>query len=142
VSENLYRELILEHSRNPRNSGRLEQPSHHARAANPLCGDELEITLRLADGRVAEIRAAVRGCIISQAASSLMTTVVQASNSGDARAWARAFRAALQDASQLLPPGLEPLAPLLELRRHPSRIGCALLAWIALERALDEGPDI
>jgi nitrogen fixation NifU-like protein len=141
VSTNLYRELILEHSRNPRNAGRLERPSHHARAANPLCGDELEISLRLEDDRVVEIRAAVRGCIISQAASSLMTTVVQSGSLAEVRAWARAFRGALEDASRTLPPELEPLAPLLGLREHPSRIGCALLSWIALERALDEGPD-
>ena len=142
MSTTLYRELILEHSRNPRNAGRLERPSHYARAANPLCGDELEISLRLEDDRVVEIRAAVRGCIISQAASSLMTTVVQASRLAELRAWARAFRGALEDASRTLPPGLEPLAPLLELRQHPSRIGCALLSWVALERALDEGPAI
>jgi nitrogen fixation NifU-like protein len=141
MSESLYRELILAHSRDPRNAGRLERPSHQGRAANPLCGDELELTLRLEGDRIQEIRAAVRGCVIAQAASSLMTTVVQGSSSGDAGAWGRQFREVLEDASQALPPHLEPLAPLLELRHHRSRIGCALLVWTALERALSDPHD-
>jgi nitrogen fixation NifU-like protein len=131
-----YREAILEHSRRPRNAGRLEPCSHQGRASNPLCGDELEVTLREVEGRVADIRATVRGCVISQAGGSLMTTAVLQQPIPQVLAWAEAFRAALEGQNDALPDGLEPLRPLLELRRHRSRIGCALLAWVALERAL------
>jgi len=139
MSVELYRAAVLEHSRNPRNAGTLDSPSHRARAANPLCGDELEVTLLLAGGRVTAIRAAVRGCIIAQAGASLMTTAIEGATEAEARVRARDFRAALEDPHATLPPSLEPLTPLLELHQHPSRIGCALLSWLALERALDPG---
>ena len=136
MTQGIYREVVLEHSRHPHNAGTLDAPSHRARAANPLCGDELEVTLLLTEGRVTAIRAAVRGCIIAQAGASLMTTVVEGVAESDVRAYANAFRAAFEDADSSLPAPLDSLSPLLELRHHTSRIGCALLSWQALERAL------
>jgi len=136
MSQGLYRDIILEHSRNPRNSGRLDHPTHAGRASNPVCGDELELTLDLAGGRVHAIRAAVRGCVISQAASSLMTLAVEGAERERLLAMAAEFRLALDGKVDTLSPPLASLAPLLELRQHRSRIGCALLPWSALERAL------
>jgi nitrogen fixation NifU-like protein len=136
MSETPYRAIILEHSRHPRHAGRLEPCSHRGRASNPLCGDELEVTLREAAGQVAEIRAAVRGCVIAQAGASLMATAVLHRPTAQALDWGALFRGALEGADGDLPEELHLLRPLLELRRHRSRIGCALLAWTALERAL------
>jgi NifU-like protein involved in Fe-S cluster formation len=66
-----------------------------------------------------------------------MTIVVQGCGLAEVRSWARCFPEALEGTDDILPPGLEPLQPLLELRNHRSRIGCALLPWTALKRALD-----
>ncbi len=140
MSETLYRDIILDHSRNPRNAGRLESCTHQGRAANPLCGDELEVTVRIGEDRISDIRAAVRGCVISQAAASLMTLAVTGQPTAVALALGRGFNAAMEGATDALAPELSPLQPLLELRKHRSRIGCALLAWVALERALTRGP--
>ena len=140
MTATLYRDVILDHSRHPRNSGRLAPCTHQARAANPLCSDELELTLNVAGDRIDDIRAVVRGCVISQAGASLMTTAVLHQSAGEALARADAFRRALEEPGTLLPPGLRLLQPLLELREHRSRIGCALLAWVALERAFAGRP--
>lgn len=136
MSETPYREVILDHFRQPRNAGRLDPCSHHGQASNPLCGDELEITLRETGGTIAEIRSAVRGCVIAQAGASLMTEAATGRSIPDVLALGRAFRAALEADSHAPLEDLGALKALLELRQHRSRIGCALLAWTALERAL------
>ncbi|MBI4084054.1 MAG: SUF system NifU family Fe-S cluster assembly protein [Candidatus Lambdaproteobacteria bacterium] len=137
MSQDLYRATVLEHSRHPQNTGRVAHPTHQARAANPLCGDELEVTLRLTGQHVEQVRVAVRGCVISQASASLMSVIVQGHRADEARRWAGQWRSALEGEADL-PPDLESLRPLLELRNHRSRTGCALLAWVALERALGQ----
>ena len=130
----LYRQVILEHARQPRNAERVEPHSHLAEAVNPLCGDEAEVTLRLEHGCIAAIGARVRGCAISQAAASLMTEAVWGLPLHQAAGLGGVFRAAIEgDETAALPPELAPLAPLIEVRKHRSRIRCALLAWEAIE---------
>lgn len=136
----LYRQVILEHARQPRNAERVEPHSHMAEAINPLCGDEAEVTLRLEGGRIDAIGARVRGCAISQAAASLMSEVVRGLPLAQAAALGGVFRQAIeQGETEALPPELAPLAPLIEVRKHRSRIRCALLAWEALETMAREG---
>jgi nitrogen fixation NifU-like protein len=128
----LYREQILEHARRPRNSGRVAAPDAQAVVNNPLCGDELEATLTLADGCIREVRFLVRGCAIAQASASLTSLLVQGLAPDRVAQLGRALRAALEDPDAALPPELEPLAALTAVRQHRSRVRCALLAWDAL----------
>lgn len=136
----LYREVILEHARNPRHAGRVEPHTHLAGAVNALCGDEAEVSLRLEDGQIAEIGAQVRGCAIALAGASLMTEAVGGLSLERAAGLGGVLRAAIEaGAPETLPPELLPLAPLIEVRKHRSRIRCALLAWEALESLAGRG---
>lgn len=77
MSADLYREVILEHYRNPKNKGRLDPADFSAADVNPLCGDEVRIDLRVEDGRVAEVKFDGRGCAVSQASASILTEMVE-----------------------------------------------------------------
>lgn len=125
----LYREAILAHARHPRNAGRLEAPSLRGSAHNPLCGDELEVTLALDGAVIRAVRVQVRGCVIAQAAASMMSEAVHGLPLARAAELGQAFRRAMDEGAETLPAELDALAPLLEVRRHRSRIRCAVLAW-------------
>lgn len=84
--DDLYRQYILEHYREPRNHGRLEQPDVHVAETNPLCGDRIEMDLRLDGDRVAEVRFDGRGCAISQASASMLTEKIEGATLDDLRA--------------------------------------------------------
>ena len=135
----LYREAILEHSRRPRNQGRLERPDARAAAHNPLCGDELEMTLALAEGNIRELRFVARGCSIVMASASLMSEAVAGLATERAQALGDAFRELLDGSRDDLPEELASLAPLKVVRERPSRIRCALLPWEALGGCLSGG---
>jgi nitrogen fixation NifU-like protein len=135
----LYQEIILDHSRHPRHHGACAGETHGARAENPNCGDEVEVHLRVSpEGRVEEATFTGRGCALSQASASLLTTRVR----GRARAEAQVLAAQVQCLlrGEALPP--EQLAALGDLQalqgaaRFPQRIKCVTLAWHALDRAL------
>ena len=134
----LYREAILEHSRHPRNQGRLEAPDARAVAHNPLCGDELEMMLALAEGNIRELRYLARGCSIVIASASLMSEAVTGQATARAAQWGRTFRAVLEGRAEALPEELAACAPLEAVRQRPSRIRCALLPWEALADCLSE----
>ena len=131
----LYRDILLDHARNPRRSGYVDNPDLKGSAHNPLCGDHLDITIALADQTIRDIRGAVRGCVIAQASCSLMLELVAGKTTKEALDLGVSLRQALEDNSENLPPQLASLTPLLEVKRHRSRIGCALLAWEALASA-------
>ena len=155
----LYREVLLDHARHPRHAGRLDRPDLTGSAHNPLCGDQLEVTVALDGQSIRDIRGAVRGCVIAQASCSLMTELVMGKPLAEALADGEALGRALggvsgglpadgsrglpDDASggpqeggaSGLPDRLAALAPLVEVRQHRSRIGCALLPWQALAAA-------
>ena len=90
--QDLYQEIILDHYKKPRNAGRLENASVEVHHYNPVCGDELTLTLRLEDGRVAAIAVDGQGCAISQGSASVMTELVDGQPVGEALAKAEAFR--------------------------------------------------
>ena len=77
MSMDYYREYILDHYRNPRNYGKLEQPTVHAEDSNPLCGDQLGIDLLIEGDRISEVRFKGRGCAISQAAASMLSEMIE-----------------------------------------------------------------
>ncbi len=136
--DDLYKEVILDHYQNPRNRGKLESPDIATRGHNPLCGDEVELSLNIDDDRVRDIAFGGRGCSISQASASMMTENVKGHSLGEAEQLAGAFKAVMTaDGS---PDGLgeaEELQALQGVKRYPVRVKCALLPWTALQEAFD-----
>jgi nitrogen fixation NifU-like protein len=131
--EELYQAVILEHARHPRNA--REVAGARVERHNPLCGDEVVVTLRLADGRIAEVGAIGQGCALSKASASLMTTVAAGLTPEEARAVFDRFRGLL--AGQ--PAGdLGPLHAFSGVAKFPVRTNCATLPWLALVDALQE----
>jgi nitrogen fixation NifU-like protein len=133
----LYQQLILEHYRNPRNKAELEEKTVEVHLANPVCGDEIRLQLRIEDNRVADAKFVGQGCSISQAAVSMMTTLLKGRSLDDADAMAKRFtemmhgsEAAAKDKS------LGDLRALQGVSKFPVRIKCALLGFDALQQAL------
>ena len=138
LSDDLYREIILEHFKNPRNHGTLETPSLIAQGANPFCGDELELTLALDAERILDIRAQGKGCSISQASASMMTETIKGKTLQQAREIAAQFKAVmLEGSSANFPLESEDLESLQGVRKYPVRIKCAILSWNTLLEGLD-----
>lgn len=132
----LYRDVILDHNRSPRNFGRLEPCSHSAQGFNPLCGDKLIVYLNVDEGRIAEVGFEGSGCAISVASSSLMTEAVKGLAEDEARDLFERMRALLSGDDKTAGE-LGKLTALAGVRQFPSRVKCASLAWHALRAALD-----
>ena len=135
----LYRDVILDHNRRPRNFGTLEQATALAEGFNPLCGDRLTVRLNLADDRIENIRFEGQGCAISTASASLMTEAVKGKTRGEALAlFDRVHRLLTDDAADA--EDLGKLAALSGVREYPARVKCASLCWHTLASAL-KSPD-
>jgi len=151
--EDLYREIILDHYRAPRNRGELPvPPARRAEGFNPLCGDEVILFLEVDDGVVADVRTGGQGCSISQASTSMMSAAIKGKPVDEARALIRAFKALMSiHESKLEGDGsdgeasedvgdvrLGDLEALQGVVKFPVRIKCATLAWNTLQEGLDE----
>jgi nitrogen fixation NifU-like protein len=145
--EDLYREIILDHYRTPRNRGELESPpAIESRGHNPLCGDEITLYL-LVDGDgdeaiVSDVKISGQGCSISQSSASMMTQAVIGKSVGEARAMIRRFRSMMGLDDVESQPGdddidLGDLEALQGVVKFPVRIKCAVLGWSTLADALD-----
>ena len=137
----LYRDLILDHARNPRHFGKLEHATHSAQGINPLCGDKLKLYLDLdADETIRNAAFEGSGCAISVASASLLADTVIGLSSTDAIAYFDAVKAPLSgNASQGgKRADLGKLRALAGVRDYPSRVKCATLAWHALRSALQQ----
>jgi len=146
--DDLYREIILDHYRTPRNRGELESPpAIESRGHNPLCGDEITLFL-LVDGEgddavVSDVKISGQGCSISQSSASMMTQAIIGRPVGEARALIRRFRAMMGLDDVALEPGddaldLGDLEALQGVVKFPVRIKCAVLGWSTLADALDQ----
>jgi nitrogen fixation NifU-like protein len=141
--QELYREVILDHNRRPRNFGELPGANHVIEAVNPLCGDKLTLYVNVADGRVEDIRFKGTGCAISVASSSLMTERVKGQTVGDSLELFDKVHGLLTGAVDEPPEDLDKLAALAGVREYPTRVKCASLAWHALKAAVaghDDAP--
>jgi nitrogen fixation protein NifU and related proteins len=152
--EDLYREIILDHYRNPRNRGELPTPpAHKVEGFNPLCGDEIVVYLDVEGGRVADLRIGGQGCSISQSSASMMSAAVKGKSVEEARALIRAFKAMMSihesrldgdgnETSEAESPDPEvkmgDLEALQGVVKFPVRIKCATLSWNTLQQGLDE----
>jgi nitrogen fixation NifU-like protein len=139
--DDLYRDLILDHYRHPRNRGNLERPTAKAEGYNPLCGDEIEVEL-LIDGDVIEdVAFKGRGCSISQASSSMMTDAIKGRSKAEAQALVTAFKRMMTDPEKEPPAELGDLEAFQGVAKFPVRVKCATLAWNALEQGLQQNGD-
>ena len=130
LTDDLYRDIILEHFKNPRNLGRVERPSILSHGANPFCGDELELTMALEGSSIREIRVQPKGCSISQASASMMTEALQGKSLQQAEELAKRFKAIMLEGAKLEEsPEMEDLQALEGVRKYPVRIKCAILSW-------------
>ena len=137
----LYEEVILDHNRNPRNFGRRpDECNRFAHGHNPLCGDQVEVTMTLRDGVIEDIAFAGEGCAISTASASMMTQALKGRTGEEARSLFEAMHAVLVADE---PPDLDrlgKLGALLGVKDFPMRVKCATLPWHTMEAAL-EGHD-
>lgn len=136
--EALYQELILEHYRRPRNKGALPGATARGEVVNPTCGDEIAVEAVVEGGIIREARFTGRGCSISQASASMMTEATRGATIGAARRTARALESLLAG-RPVTRHALGDLLALEPVSRYPARVPCAMMAWLALERALDIG---
>jgi nitrogen fixation protein NifU and related proteins len=148
--EDLYREIILDHYRNPRNRGELETPpAHRVEGFNPLCGDEIVVYLDVVDGVVDDIRISGQGCSISQSSASMMSAAVKGKTVDEVHELSRAFKGMMSihestlEGDEIDPEDL-PAVPLGDLEalqgvvKFPVRIKCATLSWNTLAQGLEE----
>ncbi len=161
--EDLYREIILDHYRSPRNRGELESPpAQRVEGFNPLCGDEVVVTIDVRDGVVSDIKIAGTGCSISQSSASIMSAEVKGKPVAEVRRLITTFKGMMSIHESTLPAGgsadgdgiagsVEPaepeaididalgeLAALQGVVKFPVRIKCATLSWNTLAQGLDE----
>ena len=155
--EELYREIILDHYRSPRNRGELDSPpAHRVEGFNPLCGDEVVISMVVEDGKLADVKIGGSGCSISQSSASLMSAAVKGRPVGEVRQLINTFKGMMsiheaslehdgdRDGAEAAEPEeidldkLGELAALQGVVKFPVRIKCATLSWNALAQGLDE----
>ncbi|HXC16061.1 MAG TPA: SUF system NifU family Fe-S cluster assembly protein [Holophagaceae bacterium] len=133
----LYQQVILEHNKKPRNFGKLEPCTHHADGHNPLCGDQLRLTLQVEGGRIADIKFEGSGCAIDVASASLMTGAVKGKTTDEADRMADQFRAMVRGDLDLSQPNdLGKLTLFQGVKDLPVRVKCAVLPWATLRSAL------
>jgi nitrogen fixation NifU-like protein len=135
--QELYREVILDHNRNPRNFGELKDATRVVNGVNPLCGDKMTLYVKLAGGTIQDIRFQGTGCAISVASSSLMTERVKGAPVAVALELFEKVHELLTAKHDHEPAeDLDKLAALGGVREYPSRVKCASLAWHALKSAV------
>ena len=140
--EDLYREIILDHYRTPRNRGELQPPAVCAEGNNPLCGDDIRIYLDVADGVVRDVKFSGQGCSISQSSTSMMTVAVKGKPVAEVLAFVRRFKHMMtltegdDEVDQSI--NLGDIEALQGVVKFPVRIKCATLGWNTLLEALKE----
>ncbi len=135
----LYQEMILDHGRRPRNFGRLTSANHTAEGHNPVCGDQVALYLRVEDGKIADASFEGKGCAISTASASLLTTEVKGRSVAEANELFRNFHLMVTGGREG-PPDIEALGKLAifqGVREFPIRVKCASLPWHTLRAALE-----
>ena len=142
TKETIYRDILLEHARHPKNSGRLENPGLSASVHNPLCGDELELTLAFSGELIQDCRTILRRSSICQASASIMSEMIIKKTLQEAIITGRLFDESLRKDNENVPEMVEPLRPFLALKKHRSRIKCMTLAWDSLEECANKDKNL
>ncbi len=151
--ENLYKEIILDHYRSPRNRGELDPPAHKVEGFNPLCGDEIVLYVDVdSKGVVADLKIGGQGCSISQSSASMMSEIIKGKSIEEAKQIIQAFKEMMDIYESELSGNQEiesttsdidlgDLEALQGVVKYPVRIKCATLAWNALTQSFDEIQD-
>ena len=146
--DDLYKEIILDHYRSPRNQGELEPPAHRCEGFNPLCGDEVIVFVSLINNKIEEIKIGGQGCSISQASASMMTEIIKGKSVSEAEEIIHAFKEMMDIYESELSGeetdgtsssvDLGDLEALQGVVKYPVRIKCATLAWNTLTQSINE----
>jgi nitrogen fixation NifU-like protein len=140
LTDELYRETILDHYHHPRNRGTLDNPTVTVEGINPLCGDELTLYMEVADGKIKDVKLEAKGCSINMASGSIMTELVSGHSIEEARKVIATFKDMMLSKGKdnvALPEELEDLEALQGVRKYPVRIKCALLPWNTLLEGIE-----
>jgi len=139
LSDDLYRETILDHYHNPRNHGVIEEPSATVEGVNPLCGDELTLYLKVEDGKIGDVKLTAKGCSINTASGSMMSEAVIGKSIEEAGEIINSFKAMMLEKNKEveLDDDLEDLEALQGVKKYPVRIKCALLPWNTLIEGIE-----
>ena len=140
--EDLYREIILDHYRSPRNRGELPPPANKAEGHNPLCGDEITVFVQVDGDVVSDVKVSGQGCSISQSSASMMSQAIKGKSLDEVRALVHRFKVMMsieEDADDATQPAVKlgDLEALQGVVKFPVRIKCATLAWNTLVEALE-----
>jgi len=133
--DNIYKEIILEHSKRPRNQGTLDPSSISQEGLNPSCGDELELHLQITDDVITDVKFSGEGCAISQSSASMMTEAIKGMSLSEAEELSGKFKAMIQGEDPK--DELGDLKMLQGISKLHARVKCATLGWITLEQALE-----
>jgi nitrogen fixation protein NifU and related proteins len=133
----LYQQIILDHNKKPRNFQKLADANRTAEGFNPLCGDQIQLYVKLEDGCIRDIGFQGSGCAISRASASLMTSALKGKSAAEAEELFRRFHRLVTTEEETDPAALGKLAVFSGVREFPARVKCASLAWHTLHAALD-----
>lgn len=136
----LYQQLILDHARNPYGRLTLDSPTASSHQLNPTCGDEITLSIEVDAGTIARVGWKGNGCTISQSSASLLSTLIDGREVLDTRLLLEEFRTAMRSRG-VIALDEERFGDAIALNgvsRYVARVKCAMLAWVALERALDD----
>lgn len=135
----LYQEVILDHGRKPRNFHLLDDATHRAKGYNPLCGDQLELTVQVEGDTIQDVGFTGQGCAISTASASLMSGALKGKSRGEAQAMFERVHALLtEEGAEVDLDALGKLAVFSGVREFPARVKCASLCWHTLQAALED----
>ena len=139
IYKDLYQQLIIDHNQNPRNFSKLENASHSADGHNPLCGDEITVSLIEKDGIIKDIAFMGSGCAISKASASIMTSTLKGMKIEDAEVLFDNFHTLATTGKS--PGDMGKLSVLAGVHKYPARVKCATLAWHTFQGALNSSTE-
>ena len=137
--QDLYREVLIDYSRSSTRKGTVEPADLRAHGINPVCGDEIELTAAVVNGKLVQVRFTGHGCVISQASAAMMAEALEGSDIPKVRGLLASFKKMMLENAPVasLPPELETVAALEGVRRFPLRVKCATLGWNAMLQGLE-----
>jgi nitrogen fixation NifU-like protein len=134
----LYQEIILDHNKNPRNWGIIETPSNASEGFNPLCGDHINLYVKVENNRIVDIKFQATGCAISKSSASIMTTLMKGKTLDEAKEIYNEFHEIITHGCADFEPLNENLEIFCGVKDYPSRVKCASLAWHTFLDAIDK----
>lgn len=137
--QDLYREVLIDYSRSSTRKGTVEPADLRAHGINPVCGDEIELTAAVVNGKLVQVRFTGHGCVISQASAAMMAEALEGADIPKARGLLASFKKMMIENAPVdsLPPELETVSALEGVRRFPLRVKCATLGWNAMAQGLE-----